>query len=359
MDFEYVDIRNSGVEDEWGVYGIAGVSQLSKGMVEYFNYEGSARGSYDNHGHVGLLARMHQHLDKLEFTHDEIVASRASGVGEPVQYIHELCSRAKTQFQMYKLASFPIVVNAGVLQMQMKQMAIFMEQVYLIYFGNYSGTPHTQAISNLLRPEEMPLVQGIGANRQLPLFERMLAGGVDMISSSVLYSLVRSYFKVHGATELNKSTFADLFSQYKESGNGHYTRGPLDYQFKRQVHRLWRREFKARGLIWSTPSELVLKRYWPVLYSIKMALGPFLQGPVGGIYQRNPHRLNWHQIVETAKANPSAVGLHIFTVGKCRSWWGSILFRYGDLVFCAKVWDNITGKPQTQFGECKQLRDSS
>ena len=60
---------------------------------------------------------MHQHLDKLEFTHDEIVASRASGVGEPVQYIHELCSRAKTKFQMYKLASFPIVVNAGVLQM--------------------------------------------------------------------------------------------------------------------------------------------------------------------------------------------------------------------------------------------------
>ena len=79
-----------------------------------------------------------------------------------------------------------------------------------------------------------------------------------MISSSVLYSLVRSYFKVHGATELNKSTFADLFSQYKESGNGHYTRRPLDYQFKRQVRRLWRREFKVRGLIWSTPSELVL-----------------------------------------------------------------------------------------------------
>ena len=61
----------------------------------------------------------------------------------------------------------------------MKQMAIFMEQVYLIYFGNYSGTPHTQAILNLLRPEEMPMVQGIGANRQLPLYERMLAGGVE------------------------------------------------------------------------------------------------------------------------------------------------------------------------------------
>jgi hypothetical protein len=58
----------------------------------------------------------------------------------------------------------------------------------------------------------MPMVQGISANRQLPLYKRMLARGVDMISSSVLYSLVRSYFKVHGATELNKSTFADLFS---------------------------------------------------------------------------------------------------------------------------------------------------
>lgn len=135
MDFEYVDIRNSGVEDEWGVYGIAGVSQLSKGMVEYSNYEGSARGSYHNHGHVGLLARMHQHLDMLEFTHDGIVASRASGVGESVQHNHELCSRAKTQFQMYKLASFLIVVNAGVLQMQMKQMAIFTEQVYLIFLA--------------------------------------------------------------------------------------------------------------------------------------------------------------------------------------------------------------------------------
>ncbi len=235
MDLEPTNARNSDVEDEWGVYGIAGVSQMPGDMLEYFNYEGSARGSYDNHGHVGLLARMHHHLDKLELTHDEILAGRESGSGSPIQYVHELCSRAKSQFQMYKLASFPIVVNASALQMQMKQMAIFMEQVYLIYFGNYSGTPHTQAILNRLRPEEMPTVQGIGANRQLPMYEGMLAGGVDMISSSVLQCLVKSYFRVHGVTELNRDTFADIFSQYHENGNGHYTRGPLDTSFKRQV----------------------------------------------------------------------------------------------------------------------------
>ena len=110
-----------------------------------------------------------------------------------------------------------------------------MEQVYLIYFGNYSGTPHTQAILNHLQPEEMAKVRGISANRQLPIYEGMLAGGVNMILSSVLHSLVKSYFRVHGVTELNSVTFADIFSQYHENGNGHYTRGPLDTSFKRQV----------------------------------------------------------------------------------------------------------------------------
>ncbi|KAF4627595.1 hypothetical protein G7Y89_g10562 [Cudoniella acicularis] len=190
-----IDARNSDIEDEWGVYGIAGVSKLSGDMLEYFNYEGSARGSYNKHGHVGLLARIHHHLDKLELTNDEILAGRESGRGSPVQYVHKLCSRAKNQFQIYKLASFPIVINSSVLQTQMKQIAIFMEQIYLIYFGNYSGTPDTQAILNRSRAEEMPVVQGIGANRQLPMYEGMLAGGVDMISSRVLHSLVNSYFK--------------------------------------------------------------------------------------------------------------------------------------------------------------------
>lgn len=47
---------------------------------------------------------------------------------------------------MYKLVSLPISVNAGVLQMQLKQIAIFAEQVYLIYISNCSGTSQAQAL---------------------------------------------------------------------------------------------------------------------------------------------------------------------------------------------------------------------
>ena len=133
-----------GLEDDLGVYGIAGVSRMSKDKAEYFNYEGSARGSYSRQGHIGILARIHSHFDILESsTFYRIVADRESAAARRPQYIHELCSRPKTQFQMYNLASLPIIFNAGVLQMQMKQLSIFIEQVYLVYFGNYSGTPHS------------------------------------------------------------------------------------------------------------------------------------------------------------------------------------------------------------------------
>jgi hypothetical protein len=287
---------------------------------------------------------MHGHLHKLEQSHEEILAGRQSGLN--VQYVHELCSQPGTRLQMYKLASLPIIVNAGVLQLQMKQMAIFMEQVYLVYFGNYSGAPHMQAILNRLRPTEMPIVQGIGANRQFPSFEPMLTGGVDIISSTVLYSLVRSYFKVHGVTELKECTYSDLFSQYRERGIGVYTHGPSEKRFRKAVRRLWRREYRARGLAWSTHFEFTLKRYWPVLYSIKMALIPFLQGPVDGIYQKTQCRLDWNQIVQSAKVNLSAVEPHIFTVASCGQWWSRIRWKYGTLVFHEKIWDNITGRPQ-------------
>ena len=151
MDLEHVDVRNCfGLEDEWGVYGIAGVSHGSKEMVDYFNYVGSARGCYSNRDHIGILARMNSHLDKLKLSHDEVIASRNLGAAGRPQYVHELCSRPNTDFRMFKLASLPIIFNAGVLQMQMKQMAVFIEQVYLVYFGNYSETVHTQAVINRL-----------------------------------------------------------------------------------------------------------------------------------------------------------------------------------------------------------------
>ncbi len=38
MDLEHVNTENpAGFEDEWGVYGIAGVSRLSETTEEYFN----------------------------------------------------------------------------------------------------------------------------------------------------------------------------------------------------------------------------------------------------------------------------------------------------------------------------------
>jgi hypothetical protein len=128
MDLEHVNIRNSaGLEDECGVYGIAGVSRLSE-TTEYLDYEGSGRGSYNEQGHIGILARMYLHSDKLGLTQDEIAGRREAGLG--VQYVHELCCRARPQSQMCKLAPSPIILNAGVLQMQLKQIAIFAEQVY-------------------------------------------------------------------------------------------------------------------------------------------------------------------------------------------------------------------------------------
>jgi hypothetical protein len=56
-----------------------------------------------------------------------------------------------------------------------------------------------------------------------------------------------------------------------------------------------------------------------VLHSIKMALGPFLQGPIDGIYQLNDqHKLCWDKIVKSSKNDPLAVKPHIFTSDKCR-----------------------------------------
>ena len=84
-----------------------------------------------------------------------------------------------------------------------------MEQVYVIYFGNYSGTPYTQAILDHLRPAHMPKVQGIGANRQLPLSEDFIGGRVDIASYNALHSSVSSYFQIHGVNQLNASILAD------------------------------------------------------------------------------------------------------------------------------------------------------
>jgi hypothetical protein len=100
MDLENIDIRNSaGLEDDWGVYGIAGVSRMRKDKAEYFNYEGSARGSYSRKGHIGILARMHSHFDTLESsTFYRIVADRESAAARRPQYIYELCSQSNSQF---------------------------------------------------------------------------------------------------------------------------------------------------------------------------------------------------------------------------------------------------------------------
>lgn len=115
------------------------MNNSSEATEEYFNYEASGRGSYDKQGHTGVLARVYLHSDKIKLTHDEIVARRGTEL-ERTKYVHELCSRARTRFQMYKLASLPIIVSVRILQMQLKQIATLAEQVYLTYFGNCSAS---------------------------------------------------------------------------------------------------------------------------------------------------------------------------------------------------------------------------
>lgn len=66
-------------------------------MVQYFNYEGSTRGCYSLQGRLGLLARMHGHLHKLEQSHEEILAGRQSGLN--VQY------RPRTMFSAWSSTS--------------------------------------------------------------------------------------------------------------------------------------------------------------------------------------------------------------------------------------------------------------
>jgi hypothetical protein len=199
--------------------------------MEYFSYEESGRGCYMFQDHVGLMARVYQHLKVLEQTHDEIIASRDL---PQVQYVHELCSQPRTQFHVYKLASLPTVLEADILQFQMKQMAIFMEQVYVIYFGNFSGKPEMQAIIDSLRPLDMPMVQGVGANRKLPMSDPMLTGQVSVIRSDFLMSLIKSYFNMNGACNLEKSAFFEIFEQYDEKYPGTY-KGPLDRRFRYAV----------------------------------------------------------------------------------------------------------------------------
>ena len=170
-----------------------------------------------------------------------------------------------------------------------------------------------------------------------------------MVSSSYIRALVRSYFQVHGVTQLNASAFDDLYSQYNKKGNGYYTKGPLDQAFKYQVRRQWGQEFKARGLIWRTPSELSLRRYWPVLYEVKRALSPSLQAPVDGIYQHNNQsalrRIDcWDQIVKLANANASAIEPCMFSISQGRSWWFRFQQKYGNLIYQEKIWNMITGK---------------
>ena len=67
-----------------------------------------------------------------------------------------------------------------------------------------------------------------------------------------------------------------------------------------------------------------------------MALSSSLQSPVDGIYtyDQDLPRLSWPHLVETAKANPSAIAPNILTVVECCRWWHMVRDRYGDLVFC-------------------------
>lgn len=168
-----------GHADVWGVYSIAGSTHLPQQRMEYFNYEESGRGCYMFQDHVGLMARVYQHLKVLEQIHNEIIASRDL----PQVQCARIMLLTSDSIPCHKLASLPIVLEVGILQFQMKQMAIFMEQVYIIYFGNFSGKPEMQAIIDSLRPLDMPMVRGVGANRKLPMNDPILTGQVSMIRS--------------------------------------------------------------------------------------------------------------------------------------------------------------------------------
>jgi hypothetical protein len=113
----------------------------------------------------------------------------------------------------------------------------------------------------------------------------------------------------------------------------------------------------CRGVTWSTKSELKFQRYWPVLYSIKRAVGPSMQGPINGIYQHNDqYKLNWDNVVNSANNNRSVTDSDLFTIRRCRIWWHSIQKRFGNLVFHEAVWDSITGKSQSALQSTQVFR---
>lgn len=173
------------------------------------------------------------------------------------------------------------------------------------------------AVIDRIRPKTMPRAHGIGANRQILLSENMPRGTANIFSSVQIRSLVRSYFEVHGVKQPDTNTFAEIFRQYEETGDGHYVKGILDNNFIPQVRIQCYQEFKERGEFWDMQSEKGIRRSWPLLYSIKMALTPFLKGPVDGMYilEERPGYWSfefWDPTVKSANDNPSAIDPSVF-----------------------------------------------
>jgi hypothetical protein len=344
-----IDIENiAKMDDVWGVYDIEIIVTLPDGRRVYIRYTGSATGGHGTHGFIGISDRIfngHEHSISLGL--EEVMRLRDQGHSRTL-FVHELCLLPGATYAYYRIGTFPIIEEAGNLQNQSKLLVNFLESSVITYENNIDlrvprslFTNGSRELVKKLRPQNMPKVPWLGANREYPFNQNMPFANYNLIPNLKMRLVLESHFERFGKTYLEESDCLEVQRQLAVECPG------LTFT-KERVRSYFNRMIRIMGIPFSNLSEVKFLDYFPLLAAIKPYLKKhgYVSGPIDGFYQydrRLGKRFEWGQIAAHAQSLAPAEKKQLYTTQSVRVLWPRIYVFHGHQIFFEDNWDRITG----------------
>jgi hypothetical protein len=347
-----IDTENiAKMDDVWGVYDIEIIITLPDGRRVYIRYTGSATGGYGTHGFIGISDRIfngHEHCISLGL--EEVMRRRDEGHTRTL-FVHELCLLPGATYVYYRIGTFPVIEEAGSLQRQSKHLVNFLESSVINYENNIDlRLPRSRFINcsrelaKKLRPQNMPKVPWLGANREYPFSQLMSVINCNLIPNSKMRSVLESHFERFGKTYLEESDCLEIQRQLAVKCPGvPFTKAHVRSYFNRMI--------RIMGIPFSYLFEVKFLDYFPLLAAIKPYLIKYgyVSGPVDGFYQydrRQGKPFEWDRIAADAQSLAPASKKQYYTTQTCRLLWPKVHISHGHRIFFKDNWDRITGMSQ-------------
>jgi hypothetical protein len=343
-----IDIENiAQMDDVWGVYDIEIIVTLPGGRRVYIRYTGSATGGHGTHGFIGISDRIfngHEHSISLGL--EEVMRLRDEGHARTL-FVHELCLLPGATYAYYRIGTFPIIEEAGNLQHQSKHLVNFLESSVITYENSIDlRVPRSRLINcrelvKMLRPQNMPKVPWLGANREYPFNQPMSLANYDLIPNLKMRLVLESHFERFGKTYLEESDCLEVQRQLAVECPG------LTFT-KARVRSYFNRMIKIMGIPFSHLFEVKFLDYFPLLVAIKPYLIKYgyVSGPIDGFYQydrRQRKPFEWDRIAADAQLLVPDSKKQLYTTQSVRLLWPQIHMSHGHRIFFEENWDKITG----------------